>query len=241
MTTERGTWRLPEGQVALLLKHAHLGSERRYRAGQVLYEQGTHALGFYLLLEGMVQVSMITADGLEVILELMGPDTVLGEGAAFPSTPKFSRAQALTDARAIEFVLPDMTSVFREYPEFGAAVFEISSQKLSIMMRRFIRLASRRPEDRILELLERLSHHLGTPHPAGTRIDIHLTHDQVAAMTATSRVTVTRALQRLRKEGRVLEAGRNWILVHDGAATTGTNPTGQALQESPRSGGAYLP
>ncbi len=220
MATERGTWQLPEAQVKLLLNHAHLGQERHYRTGQVLYEQGSNALGFHLLLEGMVQVSMLTLDGLEVILELMGPNTVLGEGSAFPNTPKFSRAQALTDSRTIEFVLPDMAAVFRDYPEFGAAIFEISSQKLSIMMRRFIHLTSRKPEDRILELLERLSHQLGVPHPDGRLVDIYLTHDQIAAMTATTRVTVTRALQRLRHEGQVVEAGRKLVLTSKGQRAT---------------------
>ncbi len=155
---------------------------------------------------------MITADGLELILELMGPNTVLGEGSAFPTTQKFSRALALCDTQTIEFTLPDMTAVFRDHPAFGAALFEISSQKLAIMMSRFIRLASRKPEDRILELFERLAQQLGQPHPEGLLVDIHLTHEQIAAMTATTRVTVTRTLQRLKRTGHIRECAGKLVL-----------------------------
>lgn len=212
MKLDRGTWRLPPEQVAVLQSHAHLGRERHYSAGQIIYEQDSTSLGFHMIVSGLVQVSMITIEGMEVILELMGADCLCGEGSAFPSTKKFSRAVAIKDSGTIEFILPDMADTFRRYPEFGATVFEISSQKLSIMMGRFVNLASRKPEDRILELFGRLGSQFGTPHPAGLLLDLSLTHEQIAAMTATTRVTVTRTLQRLRRDGQITEQNGGIVL-----------------------------
>lgn len=212
MKIDRATWRLPPAQVAVLRSHAHLGRERRYAPGQVIYEQDSLSLGFHMIVSGLVQVSMITMDGMEVILELMGEDCLCGEGSAFASTRKFSRAVALQESRTIEFVLPDMTDTFRRFPQFGATLFEISSQKLSIMMGRFVHLASRKPEDRILELFSRLGAQFGAPHPQGLLLDLRLTHEQIAAMTATTRVTVTRTLQRLRREGHITEQDGSIVL-----------------------------
>lgn len=209
---KRGTWKLSPAHGTILRDHAHLGYSRSYRTGQVLYEQGSNTLGFHLVLSGMVQVSMITIDGFEVILEFMGPDTLLGEGAAFPGTPKFARAVALKDTQTIEFVLHDMAEICRNHPDFAATILEVSSHKLSIMMRRFVRLASRKPEDRILELFDRFAGQFGSPHPDGLLINFQLTHEQIAAMTATTRVTVTRTLQRLRRSGDIKEDSGKIVL-----------------------------
>ena len=73
------------------------------------------------------------------------------------------------------------------------------------------------PEGRIGEFLLRLSKLYAVPTPHGNVIQVYLTHEQIAAITGTSRVTVTRTLTRLRKAGAIaVEDGR--IRVIDGAA-----------------------
>jgi hypothetical protein len=47
---------------------------------------------------------------------------------------------------------------------------------------------------------------------------VHLTHEQVARMTGTSRVTVTRVLNRLRSRGQLLMRGQRMVIPHDAPA-----------------------
>ena len=58
-------------------------------------------------------------------------------------------------------------------------------------------------QERIMELLTRLEEMFAIEHPKGRLLVTQLTHEQIAAMTGTSRVTVTRTLQRLREQGRI--------------------------------------
>jgi len=76
----------------------------------------------------------------------------------------------------------------------------IACIKQRVVAVRVERLASQAPEGRVAELLRRLADLYGEEGPNGTKIRIRLTHEQIASMTGTSRVTVTRTLKRWRKE-----------------------------------------
>ena len=73
-------------------------------------------------------------------------------------------------------------------------------------------LVSNDPEERILELLHRLNEMFAVDHERGRKILTHLTHEQIASMTGTSRVTVTRTLGRLRDKGVVSMDNGHMIL-----------------------------
>ncbi len=187
----------------LLKGHASDGRRRTFKKHKVLYQQGELSTRFFLILSGLVQISIYREDGSEVVLELMGPDTICGEGAAFDGLPRFSTAAAVEDTEAIEFDSSKMTEVFRKDPDFAASLLRVTSLKQRVLAVRLTHLASREPEDRVMELLNRLEKMFGVDHPAGRLLVTQVTHEQIATMTGTSRVTVTRTLHRLRKVGRI--------------------------------------
>jgi CRP-like cAMP-binding protein len=151
----------------------------------------------------LVQISIFRVDGAEVVLELMGPETICGEGAAFDGLPRFSSAVAAEDSETIEFDTKRLSEAFRIHPEFASALLRITSLKQRILAVRLKHLSSREPQDRIMELLTRLEEMFAIAHPKGRLLNTQLTHEQIAAMTGTSRVTVTRTLQRLREQGQI--------------------------------------
>ena len=198
-----GTWRIDRQLVEMLTGHACYGRRKKFRKNAVLYEQGEVSTRFYFVIKGLVQISIIRADGSEVVLELMGPDTICGEGSAFDGLPRFSSAVAVEDTETIEFDTTRLTEAFRQHPEFAASLLRVTSLKQRVLAIRLKHLASREPQDRIMELLTRLEEMFAIDHPKGRLLVTHVTHEQIAAMTGTSRVTVTRTLQRLRAQGRI--------------------------------------
>jgi CRP/FNR family transcriptional regulator, cyclic AMP receptor protein len=92
-----GTWRMEGQLVQLLTEHAAYGRRRKFKKNEVLYEQGEVSSRFYFVLKGLVQISIFRADGCEVVLELMGPNTICGEGSAFDGLPRFSSAVTVED------------------------------------------------------------------------------------------------------------------------------------------------
>ncbi|MGA7291690.1 MAG: Crp/Fnr family transcriptional regulator [Terriglobales bacterium] len=198
-----GTWRIDSGLVHKIIEQASCGRRRKFRKNEMLYEQGTVSTKFYLVLSGLAQVSIVRVDGVEVVLEYMGPETMLGEGAAFDELPKFSSAVAVEDTETIEFDAAKMQEVFRQHPEFAAALLRVTSLKQRVLAVRLEHLASRRPEVRIMDLLHRLQEMFAIDYAGGRLIVTHLTHEQISAMTGTSRVTVTRAMRSLREQDQI--------------------------------------
>jgi CRP/FNR family transcriptional regulator, cyclic AMP receptor protein len=195
------TWRLDPGLIEIIREHLNAGRRRRFRKNEMLYEQGDVSRKFYFIEKGLAQVSIIKSDGTEMLLEFMGPHTILGEGAAFDALPRFSSAVAVEETDTIEFDAGRLDGVFREHPEFASALLRVTSLKQRILAIRLEHLIEREPEGRIMELFKRLAAMFGTDDPIGRILVTKLTHEEIAAMTGTSRVTVTRSIQRLRDQG----------------------------------------
>lgn len=198
-----GTWRIDPSLVRKIAAQAKVGRPRKFKKNERLYEQGTISSRFYLIISGLVQVSIVRVDGVEVVLEYMGPESLCGEGAAFDGLPRFSGAVAVEDTETVEFDATRIQETMRQHPDFALALLKVTSLKQRVLAVRLEHLASRQPEMRIMDLLHRLREMFGVDHPGGKLLTTYLTHEQIGTMTGTSRVTVTRALRQLRESGHV--------------------------------------
>ena len=91
-----------------------------------------------------------------------------------------------------------------------AARYRQSEQFLSL-------LGLRRVEDRVRGFLEMLVQDYGLPCDAGLRLNLRLTHQEIASALSTTRVTVTRVLGQLRDEGWLqIDASRHLVVTGAG-------------------------
>ena len=72
--------------------------------------------------------------------------------------------------------------------------------------------------DRVLSVLTTLAHDFGRPHPDGLRIELRLTHLDLAGAAVGSRANVTRALEDLRTAGLVAVDDHRLVVTHRGLA-----------------------
>jgi CRP-like cAMP-binding protein len=76
-------------------------------------------------------------------------------------------------------------------------------------------LGLRRIEDRVRGFLELLANDYGQPCDQGLRLNIKLTHQELASALSTTRVTVTRVLGSLKDEGWLqLDGQRRLVIAH---------------------------
>ncbi len=211
------TWRLSgdQDQMQVWRSTAGLGREMRLRPGTVLYRQGECIKSFYLIVSGKIEVSMLREDGSSFMVEIMGSGAVCGEAAAFDGVPCFSTACAEEPSVVMRYETDQLDEAFRANPELAMALMRVFAAKQRIMSRRAQSLSAPAPEVRIGELLARLGSTYGTIDlKDGLAIPFALTHEQIATMTGTSRVTVTRSLKRLRGIG-ALSVSKNRICIKD--------------------------
>jgi CRP/FNR family transcriptional regulator, cyclic AMP receptor protein len=210
-TTE--TWHMDDATAGVWIRAAHLGRKIKVKKGSMIYRQGELGFTFYFLLSGRVQVSIFQSDGSEFILEVMGPWAMFGETPAMDGFPRIATAIAAESTELIEFDIRVINETISARPELAVSLMRIVALKQRILASRIQYLALPKPEMRIGELLGRLAELYGEKHEGETLISMVLTHEQIAAMTGASRVTVTRALKRLTTVGAIeLRQRRIWII-----------------------------
>ncbi len=69
-------------------------------------------------------------------------------------------------------------------------------------------------QERLQLFLNWVAYKLGEPVSAGWRINFKLTHQELAEAVRSSRVSVTRALQNLEKQGKIKRSRYGWIVFH---------------------------
>ena len=208
------TWRMAGGIAARFRSFRDLGCARPFAAGEMLYAQGEAGDAFHFVERGFVRIAILREDGTEVGLEVMGPDTICGEGAVFDRLPRFSTATAITPVDTIAFSRKSIAAMLRREPDFALDLLGLVSEKQRVLAVKLERFATRDPAGRILELLTRQAVLFGVDVPDGCLIATRLTQEEIASQTGTSRVTVTRTLQRLVAENVVAKERGYYVLRH---------------------------
>lgn len=207
------TWHMDDATAGVWIRASHLGRKIQIEKGAMIYRQGELGFTFYFLLSGRIQVSIFQSDGTEFMLEMMGPWAMFGESPAMDGLPRIARAIAAEKSDLIEFDMRIITGEIPSCPELAVSLMRIVALKQRILVSRMQYLAFPKPEMRIGELLGRLAELYGERHDGETLISMSLTHEQIAAMTGASRVTVTRALKRLTTLGAIeLRRRRIWVI-----------------------------
>lgn len=168
--------------------------------------------------------TLILAQG-AVRLVRSGPDQrflgvgLLAEGGLFGqlpfmSTPPFESAEALTESRVLLVPTGDLERISCAYPVVAGNLLAEVGQRLTAANDRLAGLAFQSVPARLAAALLELSDRYGRMTPRGVRIDLRLTHGQLAELVSTTRETLTKVAGWLRSEG-IATLGRREIWIDD--------------------------
>ncbi len=192
---------VPPDLVQRCLTHAEVGQRVRVKHGEVLYRQGDVDHNFFLIIDGQIKISVLRSDGREVILDIVDAGGLCGEGAAIDGLPRFSTATAITNSMVIRIDARHLRKIFAADPELMVAFFRVTALKQRMLAFRLSQSGQSSSEDRIMELFRYILRSM--PPEERRRSLLNLTHEQIAALIGASRITVTRAMGRLRAAGLV--------------------------------------
>ena len=191
-------------QVASLL------IERRFPKNKTIVEEGLTGDYMYVLREGQVKVTKLSADGREKILELLDAGDFFGEMSLLDSAPRSATVKTMREARVLALSRSDFLSLLRRSPDLAMAVIQELTRRLRQVDEQASSLSFQRVKERTQGLLVRLSKDFECPD--GRRMTPALTHQQIADMVGTSRETVTRVVKRLKDQGWLDQDGKQYVV-----------------------------
>ncbi len=94
---------------------AKVAMERRFRPGQVIFEESSTGRELYLVIEGLVEV--VKGQGAEeMVLARRGTGDFFGEMGLIEASPRFATIRALEPTRLLEFSEQELNSVLIQQP-----------------------------------------------------------------------------------------------------------------------------
>ena len=163
----------------------------------VLFSPGAACEAIYFIEEGRVRLTRLSPEGKTVILALLGPGDLIGD-AAWESGEHDSYAETLEDSRIYQISREAFQKLIRENPEFGIRLIHLLGTRLQQAQARIEDLVFRQVPSRVARLLLSLAENHGRVTPKGIRVEFPLTHQEIADLVGSSRVTVTQILNRMR-------------------------------------------
>lgn len=160
----------------------------------------------WLVVRGMVKLGAITVHGDELLLGLAGPNEPFGDPL---SGVEAFEARTLCDSDLLCLSLAEIEAD----PALSALMLQALAQRYRQSQALLGLMALRRVEERVRGFLELIASDYGQPCPEGLRLNLRLTHQEVASALATTRVTVTRIIGALREEGWLRIDGQRRLVV----------------------------
>jgi CRP/FNR family transcriptional regulator, cyclic AMP receptor protein len=175
-------------------------------------EQSQH---LFILKKGRVKTGTFSPDGKEVIKEILQPTAIFGDLALSGESHRADFAQAIYDtAECVVLKISVLNSLMQSNQRFLFNCMQHMSQRLQRVEERLASLILKDARARIIEFL------LDTAGKEGRKVGYemlvkhHLTQQDIANLTGTSRQTVTSVLNDLRKSN-LIYFNRNSILIRD--------------------------
>jgi CRP/FNR family transcriptional regulator, cyclic AMP receptor protein len=185
-----------------------------FNRGQEIFTPGQGQGLVYIVRSGCVRLYKVLADGRSINLGLLGPNTVFTQEDISDGIASGSVAEALVDSTIAVVDMDSLASIIADSPELAAAMVTGMSRRLTELQTLVEHLLVRDTAVRLATTLLSLANRFGRPTADGMiAIALPVTHQSLAAMIGSNRVTVTRKLLELQEGGYVRSLGRNAIAV----------------------------
>jgi CRP/FNR family transcriptional regulator len=194
---------------------------KSFRRRETVFSEGAPSGFFYILISGKVKMTKSSAEGKEIIIELISPGDFFGAFAALRGFPYPADAVAMADSVVLSIGRPDLLRIIERFPNL---MYNLTSH-LSERVREFPdvlkSIALERVELRISSLLLKLARKTGAKtEDGGLQINMKLTKQDIAEMVGSTVETTIRVMSRFEKAGLIkTAAGRIVIRNRKGLAS----------------------
>lgn len=187
---------------------AHVTEMKNIRKKDVIFLPGQPGNHVYLLKKGYVKISRILPDGRELTMALLQPGEIFGELEAVEESPRNTQALAHTDALICVLSKSDLMNLIQKKPELGIRLTKLIGFRRRVIENRLENLIYRNVPERLAALLVELSQQFGEKADEDIRINIALTHEDLANLIGTARATVTETLGEFKDQGLIASQGK---------------------------------
>ena len=183
--------------------------EVQFKTGENIAKQGTKLTHLINLTSGLVKIYIEGLSGRSVMLNLIGPYSIIGGPGLF-TDGKFHFSVTALEETSVCFINAEY---FKEVLDlnkiFAAAYFKHLSMKQLGLYERLVCLTQKQMHGKLADALLYLSEKIYK----STDFEINISRQDIADMTAMSKDSAIRILKEFEKDGIILSKGRRIIIL----------------------------
>jgi len=176
-------------------------AERTYGPGDAIYSEGEYGDALYVLTSGVLKLFRPYSGSKEATLRLLKPWDIFGHLAFAGEARQRAYAEAVTECRVTKVPKVFVERAVRQEPRVAFKLMTLLELRL-VQYEELVKcLLPRETEVRLANLLPILAQKLGERNDGQVTIELRLTHQDLAAMVASTRESVTKVLNDMRSRG----------------------------------------
>lgn len=191
---------------------------RSVEAGAPIVREGEEADALYVVAEGRVKLSQVTAGGTETVTDLLIPGEMFGTMRTLGASVHHQSATALVGTCVLRIDQDAFRAVLAEQPRIALRVLDDVAGRLVRAEADRGSGADATVEQRVATVLLRLADKLGEDRGAeGLLLEVPLSRADLAGLARSTPESVSRIMSRWKKQG-LIDSGRRWTALRDRAA-----------------------
>lgn len=183
--------------------------QRTYRKKTVVFTEGSDKEAVFFIQEGLVKAFKTDENGHEHIVSFLKSGDMFPHTGFFNQNPYPATTETVVNTQLLAIPVRSFEQLMMDTPAIAIKVMRVMSEKIKELQEKLQELTGHDVQDRGLSFLLKLAENHGTENKDGTlRINIPMTHQEFANAIGTTRETVNRFMNQLRKEG-IIDPHRN--------------------------------
>lgn len=185
---------------------------RRFERRQTLVSEGEPATEVFNLVEGVVRMTKLLADGRRAIVGFVYAGSFLGLSAATVYTYS---AEAITPVTACHFPRRKLEAMCTEVPELEHRLRDMTGRELMAAQNQMLTLSRKSLDERVASFLVELAEQQGGAGAAPERLALPMTRSDIADYLGLTIETVSRCLTSMMRRGFIEQPDKRHIRVRD--------------------------
>jgi CRP-like cAMP-binding protein len=193
---------------------------RRIARGELILRRGDPSVGMFVIATGRVRVSLVSEDGKEVTLGVLGPGETLGEMSLLDGEPCSADATAQEDCVLLVIERSQFLRMLRANADLCLRLLAILTGRIRRSNAALEDIALLDLPTRLGRLLLRLARDYGVPEGSGTRIEVKLSQKDLSTLVGSSREKVNKQLRQWEEDHVLGKNGARIVILQPGALGT---------------------
>lgn len=177
-----------------------IGTLKTIPKNTIIYTQNSHNM-VYLIESGRVRISIFNENGIEKTLGIVYENNIFGEFPAIDGQSNFATATTIVESELYGIGQSAFLEAITRDPDLNRQVLKNLTRKIRILSSQVQELSFLGSENRIARALYNLTIDQGIADEKGWTIPLKFTHQEMADLVGTSRVTVSKVISAMIKSG----------------------------------------